>query len=73
LPVIKSRRHTVTMGNPKSMEINHIKTTLKNNGYPSREFREIERAGNKVGIKTVFSASDTLKKRLTHAKSKQNG
>jgi hypothetical protein len=33
----------------------------------------IRRAGDEVGIKTVFSASDTLKKRLTHVKSKQNG
>jgi hypothetical protein len=33
----------------------------------------IRRAGDEVGIKTVFSASDTLKKRLTHVKPKQNG
>jgi hypothetical protein len=33
----------------------------------------IRRAGDEVGIKTVFSASDTLKKRLTHVKLKQNG
>jgi hypothetical protein len=31
------------------------------------------RAGDEVGIKTVFSNTDTLKKRLTHVKPKQNG
>jgi hypothetical protein len=30
-------------GESKSKKIKHIKTTLKNNGYPSRVFREIER------------------------------
>jgi hypothetical protein len=34
-------------GKSKSMEINHIKTTLKNNGYPSRVLREIERKKEK--------------------------
>jgi hypothetical protein len=33
----------------------------------------IRRAGDEVGIKTVFSAIDTLKKRLTNVKPKQNG
>jgi hypothetical protein len=33
----------------------------------------IRRAGDEVGIKTVFSASDTLKKRLSHVQPKQNG
>jgi hypothetical protein len=30
-------------GKTKSKEIKHIKTILKNNGYSSRVFREIER------------------------------
>jgi hypothetical protein len=30
----------------------------------------IRREGEKVGIKTVFAANDTLKKRLTHIKPK---
>jgi hypothetical protein len=32
----------------------------------------IRRAGDEVGVKTVFSANDTLKKRLTHVKPKSN-
>jgi hypothetical protein len=32
----------------------------------------IRHAGNEVGIKTIFSAKDTIKKRLTKVKSKQN-
>jgi hypothetical protein len=32
----------------------------------------IRRAGNEVGIKTIFSAKDTIKKRLTKVKPKQN-
>jgi hypothetical protein len=33
----------------------------------------IRRVGNTVGIKTVFSSGDTLKKRLTHVKPKGEG
>jgi hypothetical protein len=32
----------------------------------------IRKAGDEVGVKTVFSANDTLKKRLTHVKPKSN-
>jgi hypothetical protein len=32
----------------------------------------IRRAGNEVGIKNIFSAKDTIKKRPTKAKPKQN-
>jgi hypothetical protein len=90
----------------KQREIAHVKSTLKNNGYPRNVFGEIERktarreqteqvdkkefkdvvvipyvaglseairrAGDEVGVKTVFSANDTLKKRLTHVKPKSN-
>jgi hypothetical protein len=33
----------------------------------------IQMVGNTVGIKTVFSSGDTLKKRLTHVKPKGKG
>jgi hypothetical protein len=33
----------------------------------------IRRAGDEVRIRMVFSAIDTLKKRLTHVNPKQNG
>jgi hypothetical protein len=32
----------------------------------------IRRASDEVGVKTVFSANDTLKNRLTHVKTKSN-
>jgi hypothetical protein len=32
----------------------------------------IRRAGDEVGVQTVFSANDTMKKRLTHLKLKSN-
>jgi hypothetical protein len=40
--------------------------------YVKRLSESIRRAGNEVGIKTIFSANDTIKKRLTKVKPKQN-
>jgi hypothetical protein len=90
----------------KQNEIAHVKSTLKNIGYPKNVFGEIEknrtrkeqikqvkkkefkdvvvipyvaglseairRAGDEVGVRTVFSANDTLKKGLTHVKPKSD-
>jgi hypothetical protein len=40
--------------------------------YVAGLLEAIRRAGDEVSVKTVFSANDTLKKRLTHVKPKSN-